>query len=111
MQRYCLTLDLKDDPELIAEYKKIHKNIWPDIRERILKDGITLMDIYISGNRLFMIMEVNADFSFEKKAVSDAADPRVQEWENFMWKFQQSLPWAKPGEKWIRMEKIFDLNW
>lgn len=111
MQRYCLTVDLKDDPALIEEYKKIHKNIWPDIKERILKDGIEAMNIYISGNRLFMIMEVKEGFSFEKKAQSDAADSRVQEWEHFMWQFQQALPWAKPGEKWIQMEKIFDLNW
>lgn len=110
MQRYCLTVDLKDDPALIEEYKNIHKSIWPDIRERIIADGITVMDIYISGNRLFMIMEVKDGFSFEKKAASDAADPRVQEWENFMWSFQQSLPWAKPGEKWVTMEQIFTLN-
>lgn len=109
MRRYCLTLDLKEDPALIEQYKEIHKNIWPDIRERILADGITVMDIYISGNRLFMIMEVKDDFSFEKKAASDAANPRVQEWENFMWTFQQSLPWAKPGEKWVVMEQIFSL--
>lgn len=110
MQRYCLTVDLKEDPALIEEYKAIHKNIWPDIRDRIIADGITVMDIYISGNRLFMIMEVKDGFSFDKKAASDAADPRVQEWENFMWSFQQALPWAKPGEKWVIMEQIFTLN-
>ena len=110
MKRYCLALDLKDDPALIAEYKKIHQQIWPEIRDRIKADGITGMDIYLIGNRLFMIMEVNDDFSFEKKSISDAADPKVQEWERFMWSFQQSLPWAKPGEKWVMMEKIFELQ-
>lgn len=110
MKRYCLALDLKDDPALIAEYRKIHQQIWPEIRDRIKADGITGMDIYLTGNRLFMIMEVNDDFSFEKKSVSDAADPKVQEWERFMWSFQQSLPWAKPGEKWVMMEKIFELQ-
>ncbi|MGN6440028.1 MAG: L-rhamnose mutarotase [Agriterribacter sp.] len=110
MKRYCLTLDLKDDPAVIEEYKKIHKNVWPDILQRIKADGITVMDIYNTGNRLFMIMEVRDDFSFEKKAASDAADPRVQEWENFMWTFQQQLPWAKAGEKWVIMDKIFELD-
>ncbi|MGN6493494.1 MAG: L-rhamnose mutarotase [Agriterribacter sp.] len=110
MKRYCLTLDLKDDPTVIEEYKKIHKNVWPDILQRIKADGITVMDIYNTGNRLFMIMEVRDDFSFEKKAASDAADPRVQEWENFMWTFQQQLPWAKAGEKWVIMDKIFELD-
>lgn len=110
MKRYCLTLDLKEDPAVIEEYKKIHKNVWPDILERIKADGITVMDIYNTGNRLFMIMEVGDGFSFEKKAASDAADPRVQEWENFMWTFQQQLPWAKAGEKWVIMDKIFELS-
>ena len=110
MQRYCLTLDLRNDPALIEEYKKIHKNVWPEILQRIKADGITVMDIYLSGNRMFMIMEVKDGFSFEKKGASDASDPKVQEWENFMWSFQQALPWAKPGEKWIVMEQIFSLT-
>lgn len=110
MKQYCLALDLKDDPALIAEYKKIHQHVWPEIRDRIKSDGITAMDIYLTGNRLFMIMEVSDDFSFEKKSISDAADPKVQEWERFMWKFQQPLPWARPDEKWVMMEKIFELQ-
>lgn len=110
MKRYCLALDLKDDPAVIAEYKRIHQNIWPEIRERIKADGITVMEIYLTGNRLFMIMEVNEDFSFDRKSQSDAGNPKVQEWENFMWTFQQALPWAKPGEKWVIMEKIFELQ-
>ena len=110
MTRYCPTCDLKDAPAVIAEYKKIHRNVWPEILQRIKADGITVMDIYLTGNRMFMIMEVKDGFSFEKKAASDAADPKVQEWENFMWSFQQALPWAKPGEKWVIMEKIFELK-
>jgi L-rhamnose mutarotase len=111
MKRYCLAVDLVDDPSLIEEYEKWHRteNIWPEIKKSITDSGITGMEIYRTGNRLFMIMETTDDFSFGKKAAMDEANSKVQEWEQLMWKFQQPLPWAKEGEKWILMNKIFDL--
>jgi len=109
-QKFCLALDLKEDPALIAEYKTLHQNIWPEIAEGIKSTGISVLDIYCTGNRLFMIIEADADFSFEKKSKADAENPKVQEWENLMWKFQQALPWAKSGEKWVLMERIFELK-
>jgi L-rhamnose mutarotase len=109
MKRYCLALDLKDDPKLIGEYEAYHKNVWPEIIDSIKNSGIEVLEIYRSGNRMFMIIEANDEFSFEKKSKMDAADPKVQAWEELMWKFQQALPWAKRGEKWILMDKIFNL--
>ncbi|MCB0549281.1 MAG: L-rhamnose mutarotase [Phaeodactylibacter sp.] len=109
MKRHCLTLDLKDDPTLIAEYEAYHRAVWPDILESIRNAGITGMEIYRLGNRLFMIMETTDDFSFEQKAAMDAANPKVQEWEELMWRFQQPLPGAQAGEKWMVMERIFEL--
>ena len=111
MKKYCLAVDLIDDPALIAEYDNWHEkeNAWPEIIKSISDSGITEMEIYRTGNRLFMIMETNEAFTFEDKAAMDAANPKVQEWEQLMWKFQQALPWAKKGEKWVLMDKIFDL--
>lgn len=109
MQKFCLALDLKEDAQLMAEYKAYHKAVWPEIIKSIKDAGITLLDIYNTGNRMFMIIEADDDFSFEKKSAMDASNAKVQEWEELMWKFQQALPWAKPGEKWMLMEKIFQL--
>ena len=109
-KRYCLTLDLEDDPALIAEYRRHHEKIWPEITASIKDAGIVDMEIYLLGTRMFMIMEVDQNFSFEKKAKADEQDPRVQAWEQLMWKFQQALPQAAPGEKWLRMERIFKLE-
>jgi Uncharacterized conserved protein len=110
MKRYCLALDLKDDPRLIAEYEEHHKKVWPEIKRSIIEAGIENMEIYRLGTRLFMIMEVNDDFSFDKKAQADKANDKVQEWEELMWKYQQSLPGAVKGEKWMLMKKIFELT-
>jgi L-rhamnose mutarotase len=101
---------LKDDPGLIAEYKRYHEEIWPEITQSIRDSGIEDMEIYLLGSRMFMIMEVNEHFSFEAKARADLQNPKVQEWEQLMWKFQQALPEAKPGEKWLGMERIFKLE-
>lgn len=109
MKRYCLTLDLKDDEQLIREYEEWHKAVWPEILNSIKDSGIEHMSIYRFASRLFMIMEVDDSFSFEKKTEMDAFNPKVQEWENLMWKYQQPLADAEPGEKWVLMEKIFEL--
>jgi L-rhamnose mutarotase len=109
MKRYCLALDLKDDPQLIAEYEAYHRAVWPEIKQSILDSGITNMEIYRFGNRLFMIMETDDSFSFDRKSTMDSSNPKVQEWEQLMWKFQQPLPGSKPGEKWVLMERIFNL--
>lgn len=110
MRKYCLALDLKDDPALIRQYEVYHEKVWPSILRSIRNSGIENMEIFRTGNRLFMIMEVNDSFSFEQKAVADANNPDVQEWEKLMWTYQQALPHAKPGEKWILMDRIFDLS-
>jgi L-rhamnose mutarotase len=113
MKRYCLALDLKDDPELIAEYEHWHKseNARAEITKSIVDSGITDLQIYRTGNRLFMIMETTDQYSPEEKAKMDAGNPKVQEWEELMWKFQQPLPWAKEGEKWVLMDKIYQLQY
>ena len=111
-RRYGLALDLKDNLELIQQYEYYHSEdgIWPEILDSLQGSGIESMQIYRTGNRLFMMMEVADDFSFEKKAQMDADNPKVQEWEALMWQFQQALPWAKDGEKWMIMETIFDFK-
>jgi L-rhamnose mutarotase len=109
-RRYCLTLDLKDDPKLIAEYKRYHEKIWPEITKSIKDAGIVDLEIYSLGTRMFMVMEVDDQFSFERKAKADRANTKVREWEELMWKFQKPLSNARSGEKWLLMERIFKLE-
>lgn len=106
MKRYYLALDLKDDPALIEEYERHHRHVWPEIRESILDSGILKMELYRVHTRLFMVLEAEDDFSFERKARMDNGNPVVQKWEELMWAYQQPMPWAAEGEKWQLMEKI-----
>jgi L-rhamnose mutarotase len=110
MKRYCLALDLVKDEKLITEYEDYHRNVWPEIKKSITDAGILQMEIYRFTNRLFMIMEVTDEFNFAKKGEADAVNPKVQEWEQLMWKYQQAIPESKPGEKWVLMDKIFSLK-
>lgn len=110
MTRHCLTLDLKDDPKLIAEYKKYHEKIWPEITASLRESGIEDAEIYLLGTRMVMILEVNEAFSFESKSRADRDNAKVRAWEELMWKFQKPLPQAKEGEKWLPMERIFKLE-
>ena len=109
-KRYCLALNLKNNADLIRQYEEHHKKVWPEIIASIRDSGIEQMEIYRLGTRLFMIMEVNDDFSFERKAEMDKNNSMVQKWEELMWKYQQPLEEATQGEKWILLNKIFDLN-
>ncbi|MEM6805214.1 MAG: L-rhamnose mutarotase [Bacteroidota bacterium] len=112
MKKHYFCLDLKDQPELIETYKKYHQpgGVWPEILQSIQASGISQMEIFLAGNRLFMIMEVDENFDMEAKARANKNDPKVQEWEELMWKFQQALPFADEGVKWVEMEQIFNLN-
>jgi L-rhamnose mutarotase len=110
-ERHCFALDLHDDPETIAAYRRWHAPGGPPlaVTQSIRRAGILDMQIWLTGPRLFMIMETGPDFAPEAKAAADAADPDVQAWEALMGKLQKALPWAAPGEKWTPAERIFNL--
>lgn len=110
MPRHCLTLDLQNDPRKIAEYKRHHEKIWPEVRDSLFAAGVTSMEIYLAGTRMFMIMDVSDDFSLDKKAAMDSANPKVQAWEALMANFQAVPPGADPVRRWAAMEKVFDLS-
>ena len=109
MKQHCLALDLKGDEALIAAYEEHHRHVPEEIIQSITAAGIEKMQIFRTGNRLFMIMEVKDIFRFEDKAAADAANEYVQRWEALMWQYQQALPWAKEGEKWVVMSPVFEL--
>ena len=127
VKRYCQTLDLRDSPELIAEYRKRHSETeaWPEILAGIREVGILEMEIYILGTRLFMIVETPLDFDWDTAMERLNTLPRQQEWEEYMaWPcfppaaagrgrcrhiFQQADPGMSSAEKWKPMERMFHL--
>ncbi|HEY4967480.1 MAG TPA: L-rhamnose mutarotase [Puia sp.] len=110
MKRYCLALDLREDEGAISAYDDYHTKVWPEVKDSLKEAGILDMEIFRTHNRLFMILKVVPDFSFEKKKALDEANSKVQEWETLMSQFQLALPWSKTGEKWLLMERVFKLE-
>lgn len=111
VKRYCQTLDLKNEPELIAEYRKRHNRgeIWSEIPAGIREIGILEMEIYLLGNRLFMIVETPLDFDWDTAMKHLNTLPRQEEWEEFVAAFQQASHGKSSNEKWKMMERIFHL--
>jgi L-rhamnose mutarotase len=110
-KRYCKTLELRNDPELIAAYKRVHarENLWPEIMQGIREVGIIDMEIYLAGSRLFMIMDTVPDFDHDKAMAELASKPRQKEWEAYVSNFQRTSAAATADEKWQVIERIFDL--
>jgi L-rhamnose mutarotase len=109
-RRYCQALDLAGDPQLIAEYRQYHQQIWPEIAQHLRRYGIADMEIYLLGTRLVMVMETTPDFDAERFAQFSEQDAKVREWEALMWTYQRPTPWTPAGEKWVAMERIFSLQ-
>ena len=111
VKRYCQTLSLRDNPDLIEAYRKAHskEESWPEIRAGIREVGILEMEIYILGSKLFMIVETPLNFDWDKAMAKLATLPRQAEWEEYVAKFQQCAEGATSDEKWQMMERMFYL--
>jgi L-rhamnose mutarotase len=111
MKTYAYTIDLKDNPEIIAKYKEYHRNIWPELIEANKKMGVKENKIFLLGTRLFMIMKVADDFDPQRDMQNYAAGEREKEWDALMRSFQKPVPEAGEDEWWAQMECVFDLDW
>lgn len=110
MRRYCFTIELKNDEQLIAEYERHHANIPAGVEQSFRDAGIQQLQLYRLGTRLFMIFDVDNSFSFEKKDVIDRESPAVQKWEAQMARYQQAEPGALAGEKWKMMDQVYSFS-
>lgn len=110
MKRYCQTLDLRDDPEMMEKYVEAHAHVWPEVQAGIREVGILDMQIFRLGRRLFMIMDTTDEFDFVRDNARLATLPMQAEWEAYVARFQGCDPAAPSTGKWRLMEKIFELE-
>ena len=112
MKAFAMTLNLKDDAELIEKYKEYHRNTWPDVLDGLKGIGISKMKIFLHGRSLLMYLEAPDDFDLERDFPHYMQQsPRAQEWDKLMSEFQEPVPAASEGEWWAPMEEVFDLYW
>jgi L-rhamnose mutarotase len=111
VKTFAQALDLRDDPQTIATYERYHREVWPEVKKALRDIGITDMQIYRTGNRLFMIFSAPDGFDPARDFQAYTAVPRAREWDELMRGFQQRVPGAPEGAWWTPMEKVFDLSW
>ena len=111
-RKLYFVLDLQDDPALIAEYEWWHwpENIWPEVLDALRARGASELELFRCGNRLVQVLEVDEQSNAVDPNAGGADSSRLQDWEQFMWKFQQALPFAAPGQKWVPMNRVFSLK-
>jgi L-rhamnose mutarotase len=111
MNRHVLTLDLRDDPDVVSAYREYHAKVWPEVADSLLRAGVRSMDIYLLGRRLVMVLDLQDGLDpahvFDRHNASGAA---IAEWESLMKSFQQPAPGARDGEWWAQMEQVFHLG-
>ena len=110
MQAYGMALDLRDDPKLIARYRKEHADVWPEVLARLREIGVTEMKIFLLGRRMFMYCETRDGFDPAKDFARSNDDPVYRRWDELMRTMQERVQEAKPSEWWARMELVFDLS-
>lgn len=92
-KRFVQTMQLKDDSELMKEYRKAHDkdHFWREIEEGIKAVGILEMEIYILGDRLVMIVDAPLDFCWDEAMARLATLPDRRNG-NAMWRCSRNVP-------------------
>ena len=107
MQRYGSLIKLK--PEKLAEYKKLHLNVWPGVLKMIAECNIRNYSIYYKDGFLFSYFEYHGTH-FAADMQKMAADPTTQAWWKLTDPCQQPLETCQPGEWWASMEEFFHID-
>lgn len=109
MQRMGSILGIK--PEAIAEYKRIHADVWPEVLAMIAACNIRNYTIFLKEpeNLLFAYFEYHGtDWAADQAKM--AADRKTQEWWDICMPMQAPLDTRKEGEWWAEMENVFHVD-
>jgi L-rhamnose mutarotase len=110
VQTFGLTLCLQSDPQKIAEYRRYHQAVWPDVTARLRACGVQRMEIFLRGTRMFMYLVTDDDFDPSRDFARINEDPVSAKWNALMATLQERAPEAGPDEWWAPMERVFDLD-
>jgi L-rhamnose mutarotase len=106
-----LTINLKDDPEVIERYRRYHHDVWPEVQDSLRRVGVEQMDIYLLGRRLVMVVRMRDGLDYRAAFKKHAASgPRVVQWEELMKSLQEPVPDAPAGEWWTVMQPVFHMD-
>ena len=109
MQRMGMVIGIA--PEHIAEYKRLHAQVWPAVLDRIRRSHVENYSIFLREpeNLLFGYWEYHgSDFADDMAAIAD--DPETRRWWQLCGPCQRPLETRAAGEHWAAMEQVFHLD-
>ena len=104
MKRYGQVIGV--DPQRLAEYKRYHANVWPEVLAKIHECNMRNYSIYQKDDLLFAYFEYHGD-DYDADMAKIAADPKTQEWWDIMGPMQRPFDTRQKGEWWATMEEVF----
>lgn len=110
INEYYITTNMVADTAMQAEYIRLHteqQTLWPGVGEGFCDENFQYITMYKNDRRLILIAGIPAEMDLYEMSRKNAENhPKVQEWNEHMAQFQEELPEAEQGAKWVLFSSL-----
>lgn len=109
-ENIVLTANLVEDEKMQKEYVDYHATQfekWPEIAKGFCNADFQQLQVFKNGRQLMLVISIPKGESLDKlNPKTTENNPRVDEWNALMKKYQTGIEGTKPGEVWNFLKKI-----